>query len=58
MDTNFGKFKMLAFRFIAGNELKDYANNATLSFKTSSMTLCMCVGLYDLYHNCIKKLGL
>ena len=30
---------------MAGDELKDDVNNATSSFKMSSMTFCMCVGL-------------
>ena len=49
MDTNFGRFKMLALRTMAGDEAKDDVNNATSSFKRSSMTFCMCVCLYD--HN-------
>ena len=49
MDTNFGRFKMLALRTMAGDEVKDDVNNATSSFKRSSMTFCMCVCLYD--HN-------
>ena len=49
MDTNFGRFKMLALRTLAGEEVKDDVNNATSSFKRSSMTFGMCVCLYD--HN-------
>ena len=33
MDTNFGRFKILALRTMAGDEVKDDVNNATLSFK-------------------------
>ena len=47
MNTNFRRFKMLALRTMAGDELKDDVNNATSSFERSSMTICMCVGLYD-----------
>ena len=47
MDTNCGKFKMLALRTLAGDELKDDVNNATYCFK-SSVTFCTCVDLYDL----------
>ena len=47
MITNFGRFKMLALRNMAGDELKDDVNNATSSFKRSLMTFCMCVCLYD-----------
>ena len=47
MNTKFGRFKMLALRTMAGDELKDDVNNATSSFKRSSMTFCMCVYLYD-----------
>ena len=38
---------MLAFRTLAGDELKDDVNNATLSFKRCTMTFCICVGLFD-----------
>ena len=47
MNTNFRRYKMLALRTMAGDKLKDDVNNATSSFKRSSMTFCMCVGLYD-----------
>ena len=53
MDTNFGRFKMLALRTLAGDELKDDVNNAKSYFKRSSMTFCMCVGLSDLYQRCL-----
>ena len=43
MNTNFGRFKLLALRTMAGDELKDDVNNAMSSFKRSSMTFCMCV---------------
>ena len=43
METNFGRFKMLAFRTMAGDEVKDDVNNATSSFKRSSMTFCIYV---------------
>ena len=47
MGANFGRFKMLALLTMTGEELKDDANNAASYFKRSSMTFCMCVGLYD-----------
>ena len=53
MDTNFGRFKMLALRTMAGDEVKDDVNNATSFFKRSSMTFCMCVCLYDHNQLCI-----
>ena len=43
MNTNFGRFKMIALRTMAGNELKDDVNNATSSFKRRSMTFFACV---------------
>ena len=54
MDANFGRLKMLALRTMAGDELRDDVNNATSSFKKSSMTFCMCVGLYDRNQLCIE----
>ena len=54
MDTNFGIFKMLALRTMAGDEVKDDVNNVTSSFKKSSMTFCMCVYLYDHNQLCIE----
>ena len=54
MNTNFGRFKMLELRTLAGDELKDYVNNATSSLKRSSMTFCMCVCLYDRNQLCIE----
>ena len=53
MHTNFGRFKMLGFRTMAGDELIDDVNNATSSFNRSSMTFCMCLGLYDRNQHCI-----
>ena len=47
MNTNFRSFIMLALRTMAGDELKGDVNNATSSFKRSSMTFCMCVCLND-----------
>ena len=38
---------MLALWTMAGEEVKDEFNNATSSFKRSSMTFGMCVCLYD-----------
>ena len=55
MNTNFGRFKMLELRTMAGDELKDDVNNATSSFKRSSMTFCMCVCLYDRNQLCIEQ---
>ena len=54
MNTNFRRFKMLALRTMAGDELKDDVNNATSSFKRSSMTFCMCVCLYKRNQLCIE----
>ena len=54
MDTNFGRFKMLALRTMAGDEVKDDVNNATSSFKRSSMTFYMSVCLYDHNQLCIE----
>ena len=54
MDTNFGSFKMLALRTMAGDEVKVDVNNATSSFKGSSTTFCMCVCLYDHNQLCIE----
>ena len=47
MDTPFGRFKMLALRTMASDELKDDDNNATSFLKRSSMTFCMCIGMFD-----------
>ena len=54
MGTNFGRFKMLALLTMAGEELKDDANTAASYFKRSSMTFCMCMGLYDRNQHCIE----
>ena len=54
MNTNFGRFKMLALRTMAGDELKDDVNNAKSSFKRSSMTFCMVIYLYDRNQLCIE----
>ena len=54
MNTNFGRFKMLALRTMACDERKDDVNNETSSFKRSSMTFCMCVCLYDRNQLCIE----
>ena len=54
MNTNFGSFKVLALRTMAGDELKDDVNNATSSFKRSSMTFFMCFCLYDRNQLCIE----
>ena len=55
MDTNFGRFKMLALRTMAGDEVKDDVNNATSSFKRSSMTFCIGVCLYGHNQLCIEN---
>ena len=47
---------MLSLQTMAGEELKDDVNNATLFLKRSSMTYCMCVGLYDRSHHCIEHI--
>ena len=47
MDTNIGRFIMLALQTMAGDGLKDDVKNATSFFKRSSMMFCMCVGLDD-----------
>ena len=54
MDINFGRFKMLAFQTMADDERRDDVNNETSSFKRSSMTFCMCLGLYDRNQHCIE----
>ena len=54
METNFRRFKMLALRTMAGDEVKDDVNIATSSFKGSSMSFCMCVCLYDHNRLCIE----
>ena len=54
MNTNLRRFKMLALWTMAGDELKDNVNNATSSFKRSSMTFCMFVCLYDRNQVCIE----
>ena len=41
MDTNFGRFKILALRTMAEDEVKDYVNNAMSSFKRIPMTFCI-----------------
>ena len=48
---------MLALRTMAGDEFTDDINNATSSFKRSSMTFCMNVGKYDLNQHCIEHLS-
>ena len=54
MDTNFGRFKMLALRTMAGDELKDDVNNAKSFLKRSSMTFYTCVGLLDRNQHCME----
>ena len=54
MNTNFGRFEMLALQTMAGDELKNDVNNATSSFKRSSMAFRMCVCLYDRNQLCIE----
>ena len=54
MNTNVERFKMLALQTMAGDELKDDVNNATSSYKRSSMTFCMCICLYDRNQLCIE----
>ena len=58
MNTNFRRFKMLALRTMSGDELIDDVNNATSSFKRSSMTICICVCLYALKSTLYRTLGL
>ena len=41
IDTNFGRFKMLALRTMAGDEYKD-VNNATSLFKEFDYVLHVC----------------
>ena len=45
---------MLALRTMAGDELKDDVNNATSSFKRSSITFLVYVGLHDPNQHCIE----
>ena len=47
MDTDFGRFKMLALHTMAGDELKDDVSSTTPFLKISLMMFCMCVGLND-----------
>ena len=54
MDTNIGRFKIRALRNMAGDDLQDDVNNAASFSKRSSMTFCMCVGLYDWNQRCIE----
>ena len=54
MGTDFGRFKILALRTMAGDEVKDDVNNATSSFKRSLMTFSVCVCFYDHYQLCIE----
>ena len=54
MNKNFRRFKMLALRTMAGDDLEDDVNNATSSFKRSSMTFRTCVCLYDRNQHCIE----
>ena len=42
MDTNFGRFKMLALRTMAGDELKDDVNNATSFLEVFDDVLHVC----------------
>ena len=58
MDTHFGRFRMLALRTMAGDEVKDDVINATSSLKRSSMTSCMCVCLYDHNQICTEEAAL
>ena len=55
MDTNIGRFEMLALRIMAGDKLKDDDSNAASLFKRRSMTFCMCVCLYDQNQHCIER---
>ena len=54
MDTNFGRFEMLALRTMAGDKVKDDVNNVTSSFKKSSVTFCMCDYFDDHNQLCIE----
>ena len=45
---------MLALRSMAGDELKDDANNAASFLKRNSMTFYMCVDFYDRNQHCIE----
>ena len=56
MDTNDGRFKMLALRIMAGDELKYDVDNATSICRRSSMTVCITVGLNDHNKHCIGHL--
>ena len=42
MNANLGRFKMLALRTKAGDELKDDVNNVTSSFKRSFACVFVC----------------
>ena len=58
MDTNFGRFRMLALRAMAGDEVKDDVNNATSYLKRNSMTFCISVCLYDHNQICTEETAL
>ena len=45
---------MLALRTMAGDAVKDDANDATSIFKRILMTFCMCVSLYDGNQHCVE----
>ena len=51
----FRRFKKPAWRTLAGEEHKDDVNNATSSFKRSSMAFRMCEGSYDQNQHCVEQ---
>ena len=55
MDTNFGKFEMLALRTTTHDELKHDVNNATSFSNGSSMMFRISVGLCDRKQNFIEN---
>ena len=54
MNTNVRRFKMLAFRTMAGDALKDDVKDATSICERILMTFCMSVGLYDGNPLCVE----
>ena len=56
MNTQFKRFKMLALQTMAGEGLKNDANNATSCFWRILMTYFVSVGSYNGNQNCVEHL--
>ena len=54
MNTNFGKFKTLELRIIAGDLIKVGVNEPTSIFSGFFMTFCTCVSLYNGIKHCVE----